>query len=314
MDNVVHVVLAADSAVSAGLAVAGFSAIQHTSRPVVIWVIYDGLDRETITALRAFWKDAAEVHFVPLKGVPWWWETERFPPVAWARIRLSNLLPNHVSRCIYLDTDTLVGRDLAELSDMPLDSKPIAMVLDSHMANPDFFPGYLRSLGMDPNRYYNSGVVLIDLAAWRRTGAMEGLMHCKSAMPRTLYFADQDLINNYFKGSILTLDKVWNIVDPWREFSPEGRVLHFAGLPKPWEQPDLVSPGLRLWREAYALWGRQPAPRPKSRVKLMSADIARRLIILTRNSQEFYKTIDKEASRLKQRKDGPSCQKTANSR
>src|SRR5277367_633831 len=53
INETVHVVLASDSATSAGLAVAGHSAIKHTSRPLALWVIQESLDTDTIASLHA---------------------------------------------------------------------------------------------------------------------------------------------------------------------------------------------------------------------------------------------------------------------
>jgi len=188
-------------------------------------------------------------------------------------------VPRHVSRCIYLDTDTLVGRDLAELSDMPLDGNSIAMAINDNITT-EVVP-YLQSLGIDPGRWFNSGVALIDVDAWRRSSAMDELIRCKRSMPPVLWFPDQDLLNKYFGGRILTLDPSWNRRDV--AHSPEGQILHFAGSRKPWEMSeDFGHMGLRAWREVYALWGRTPVPKRKNKIKLRSASAMRRLLSLAR--------------------------------
>lgn len=271
----IHIMLASDTATSAGLAVAGFSAIKRTSRPLELWVIQEGLEPETIRALRSFWSDAAEIHFLKMMPVPWWWETEIMPLLTWARIQLGELLPDRVGRCIWLDTDVLVGRDLAELWDMPLQGNSIAMAINDKM--PPEVVAYVRSIGIDPTRWHNAGVQLIDVDAWRRGSTMTELMRCKRALPPVLWFHDQDLLNKYFAGRILTLDPSWNRRDV--AYSPEGQLLHFAGSPKPWEMAeDSGYKSLQAWREVYAYWGRPPGRKRKSKVRLKSASAVRRLL------------------------------------
>ena len=271
----VHIVFASDSATSAGLAVAGFSAIKRTSRPVELWVIQEGLAPKTIEALRTFWSGAAGIHFLTMMPVPWWWETEIMPLLTWARIQLGELLPARVGRCIWLDTDILVGRDLAELWDMPLQGNSIAMAINDKM--PPEVVAYVRSIGIDPNQWHNAGVQLIDVDAWRRGSAMTELMRCKRSLPPVLWFHDQDLLNKYFAGRILTLDPSWNRRDV--AYSPEGQLLHFAGSPKPWEMTgDSGYESLRAWREVFALWGRPPGPKRKSKLRLKSASAVRHLL------------------------------------
>jgi lipopolysaccharide biosynthesis glycosyltransferase len=275
--HLVHVVFATDSATSAGLAVAGYSAIKQTSRPVALWVIQKGLDQATLESLRAFWSGAAEVHFLTMKPVPWWWETEIMPLLTWSRIQLEILLPPEVPRCIWLDTDILVGRDLAELWEMSLEGNSIAMALNDKM--PPEVIAYVRSIGIDPNRWHNAGVALIDVDAWRGSSAMSALMRCKRALPPVLWFHDQDLLNKHFAGRILTLDPSWNRRDV--AYLPEGQLLHFAGSPKPWEMSeDFGYASLRAWREVYVLWGRPPGAKHKNKIKLKSASAVRRFLSL----------------------------------
>lgn len=279
MRKSVHLVLASDSATSAGLAVAVYSAIKHSSRPVEVWVIQEGLDPETIASLRTFWNGVAEVHFLTMKPLPWWWATEKFPLLAWARIQVGELLPARVSRCIYLDTDTLVGRDLVELFDMPLDGNPIAMAINNNV--PPEVVAYLHSVGIEPSCWFNSGVALIDVDAWRRGSVRDELVRCKRSMPAVLWFPDQDLLNKYFAGRILKLDPSWNRRDA--AYSPEGQILHFAGSTKPWDMPeDFGHPGLRAWREVYAKWGRTPAPKRKHKIKFQAASVMRHILSLGR--------------------------------
>ena len=273
----VHVVLASDSATSAGLAVAVYSAIRKTSRPVEVWVIQEGLDAETIASMRTFWSGAADVHFLTMKPLPWYWATEKFPLLAWARIQVGDLLPPRVSRCIYMDTDTLVGRDLVELFDMPLDGYPIAMAVNNNA--PPEVVAYLHSIGIEPGRWFNSGVALIDVDTWRRGSSTDELIRFKRSMPPVLWFPDQDLLNKYFAGRILKLDTSWNRRDV--AYSAEGQILHFAGSTKPWEMSeDFGQPGLRAWREVYALWGRTPVPKRKYKIKMRAASVMRHILSL----------------------------------
>jgi lipopolysaccharide biosynthesis glycosyltransferase len=279
MAKSVHVILASDAATAAGLAVAGYSAIKRTSRPVTLWVVQKGLDPETIRFLRAFWRDAENVQFLTMQSLPWWWAPPTLPILTWARIQVAELLPSSVSRCIYLDTDTLVGRDLSELFDIPLCGNPVAMALND-IVTPEA-TAYVKSAGMDPDRWYNVGVMLIDLDAWRRESAMKGMLKCKQSMPTRLWFADQDLINKHFLGRILTLDLSWNRRD-WAH-DLDGQILHFAGEPKPWEMTDDQGYiGVRAWQEVYALWGRKPVPKRTNAIRVKSASAMRHLAGLAR--------------------------------
>jgi lipopolysaccharide biosynthesis glycosyltransferase len=247
---------------------------------VALWVVQQDFDQETILSLRKFWAGAEKVQFLTMKSLPWWWATPKFPLIAWARIQITELLPSSVSRCIYLDTDTLVGRDLSELFDMPLYGKPIAMAINDKMTPQ--LNAYVESLGINPCYWYNTGVALIDLDAWRRESEMEGMLICKRSMPTSLWFPDQDLINKHFAGRVLTLDLSWNRRDA--AYSPDGQILHLAGKPKPWEMTDDGGslPGVRAWLEVSASWGRKPVPKRRSMMKLRAASAMRYLVTFAR--------------------------------
>jgi lipopolysaccharide biosynthesis glycosyltransferase len=280
MQESIHVMLASDGADVAGLAVAGYSAVQQTSRAVALWVVQQDFDHDTMLSLRKFWAGAEKVQFLTMKSLPWWWATPNIPLLSWARIQITELLPSSVSRCIYLDTDTLVGRDLSELFDMPLYGKPIAMAINDKMTPQ--VNAYVASLGINPDYWYNAGVALIDLDAWRRESEMEGMLISKRSMPTSLWFNDQDLINKHFAGRVLTLDLSWNRRDA--AYSPDGQILHLAGKPKPWEMTDDGDslPGVGAWLEVSALWGRKPVPKRRSMMKLRAASAMRHLVTFAR--------------------------------
>jgi len=144
---------------------------------------------------------------------------------------------------------------------------------------PDSLQISAQSIGIEPGRWFNSGVALIDVDTWRRGSSTDELIRFKRSMPPVLWFPDQDLLNKYFAGRILKLDTSWNRRDV--AYSAEGQILHFAGSTKPWEMSeDFGQPGLRAWREVYALWGRTPVPKRKYKIKMRAASVMRHILSL----------------------------------
>lgn len=168
MKEALHVAFASDDAGVDGLAVPAWSSLQHATRPVHSWIIEEGIDHGTQDRLRQIWGRAAmsaTVNFIaqrslPLK-LPSWWAHMRWPLLSAARFQLAEVLPPDARRCIYLDIDTLVGADLGELFDTDLRGCPVGMVINSGMNDTD--RDYVRTLGLDADRYCNAGVLLIDL-------------------------------------------------------------------------------------------------------------------------------------------------------
>ena len=184
---------------------------------------------------------------------------------AFYRLFLSKLLPDQ-ERCLYLDIDLVVRKDLSPLYDTDLDGVCFAGVTDRLCLEEDQRI-QMRRLGIRDGWYINSGVLLMNLSRLRRTG-LDGrlLAHAgKTACP----YLDQDVINTICPGEIRLLPKRYNVFsmdlpghyDVLRGVIPDEMleendftdpsVVHFIGPDKPWgAAPDSVPDNLRdkEWR------------------------------------------------------------------
>lgn len=85
--------------------------------------------------------------------------------VVFYRCVLASILPSTISRVIYLDSDTLVLGSLKELWDTNLNQLALAGVQDTVSPNPSYF----ERLQYAPSyNYINGGVLLLNLAYWRK--------------------------------------------------------------------------------------------------------------------------------------------------
>ncbi len=141
------------------------------------------------------------------------------------RLLIPDLLPLSTHRVLYLDSDMLIRGSMLELWDIELDGNFVAAVEQPHH---DF--SYLP-LGTAA-RYFNSGVMSINLLAWRQADVTKkGLAFVRSNREKIQYW-DQDVFNYLFDGKWRSLDSRWNHVSE-RE-AERATVLHFAGKHKPW--------------------------------------------------------------------------------
>jgi len=279
----IHIALASDIRGVTGLAVTVHSALQATERPVHVWIVQEGIDLHTQRRLLASWKafaNLAGAHFLDMRQLPiklpQWWARSRWPMSAASRFQLPLLMPKDAHRCIYLDIDILVGADLGELYDIDMAGHPVAMTPATELSS-DENRAYIVSLGLQPETYCNSGVLLMDLTAWRRERASEALIAMGRGMRPDLWFFDQDMLNTFFKGRCLLLDPLWNYRDALA--TNQGRVQHFVGSPKPWQTKsgDSAAAGLVAWHATRAANAFQPFPAsPLSRlVRVWRLAIAR---------------------------------------
>jgi lipopolysaccharide biosynthesis glycosyltransferase len=170
----------------------------------------------------------------------------------YARLLLGELLPPGWDRVIYLDSDTITRHSLAELWTTDLHRRLLGAVRDDYvptLASPYGLPTWQHD-GLGPGlAYFNSGVLLIDLDAWRREHVGEHAIEYLHKHHDDIRLFDQDALNAVAAGRWRQLDTVWNVTGYWRK--PErrtgahhdilttARIRHFAGSGKPWQPQPL---------------------------------------------------------------------------
>lgn len=169
-------------------------------------------------------------------------------PTTYARLFLSEVLPTDVEKVIYLDCDLIVLDSLVPLWTCSLEKEyELAVVEDSCSANPCY---YERLHISNCHRYFNAGVLLIDLSAWRERKFVELALDLLNTSKLQLDYADQDVLNVLCEGRVKYLPFRFNLQEAMlRRYVPEigddarrkiveslssPAVIHFTYLLKPW--------------------------------------------------------------------------------
>lgn len=163
------------------------------------------------------------------------------------RILAADLLPPELSRVIYLDSDLVVREDLGRLFETDLAGHPLAAAIDTTVKtiSGSFGLHNYRELGLPIGLpYFNAGVLVLDLARWRRDGIADRALTHLAEHRHQLRLWDQDVLNAVLAGDFRELDPRWNaqprIVTtdaPDRvTATPEAPwIVHFASPSKPWK-------------------------------------------------------------------------------
>ena len=214
-------------------------------------VMHSGLPEEELARLAA-WSEGrgwafsgVSVDAALFDGAP---VTEQYPREMYYRLLAGQMLPEGISRIIYLDPDTLVINPLHPLWET--DMKGCMFAAAAHTGKTELANNVNRlRLGTDHD-YYNSGVLLIDLAAARREIDPDALFRYVAEHGKELLLPDQDLLNALYGSRILPLDDgLWNYDArnyksyllrsagerdlPW--VLEHTAILHFCGKAKPWK-------------------------------------------------------------------------------
>ncbi len=149
---------------------------------------------------------------------------------AYFRIKLPSLL-KELDRILYLDCDVVVRTSLKELFEQDVTDKAVLMTLDAESEKE------AERLGI--KRYFNSGVLFINLDYWRKNDVENKLLCYINENQRKILWFDQDVINVVLEGQIGEISNKWNYqyfqyeeIDI-NEFA-NSSIIHMAGRFKPW--------------------------------------------------------------------------------
>lgn len=120
----------------------------------------------------------------------------------WYRLSLPEILPNDVSRVLYLDADTIVTDNLGELFELDMGNVAVAGSLDPQ----SFTDKPYERCGYEKNKQYIcAGVLLINLDYWRENNLTDKIIKYARANNERLIFQDQDAINYVCQDSKIIL-------------------------------------------------------------------------------------------------------------
>lgn len=176
------------------------------------------------------------------------------------RFLILDILKNF-SKVIYIDCDTIVKKDLAELYDIDIGESYVGAVSD-----PDFIGQcYMKDSSTrdyaenvlnleDPREYFQAGVLVLNVAQLRKVYTVQDLL--KMSENQQYRYSDQDVLNIVCNGKWFNIGMQWNLLtdcDHTRvsnviKFAPEKilseyemarknpYIIHYAGFLKPWQK------------------------------------------------------------------------------
>ncbi len=249
--------------------------INNPGERFALWLLHSGIPEADLAAVQG-WCAHMGYDFAPVyvddalfASAP---VTKQYPKEMYYRLLAGELLPENISRVLYLDPDILVINPLRPLWETGLQGCIFAAAAHTGMTELANNVSRIR-FGADHD-YYNSGVLLIDLARAREAVRPQELFDYVAAHAIELVLPDQDLLNALYGPSILAVPDVLFNYDarnysnyllrssgeydvPW--VMQNTAVLHFCGRAKPWKPRYLYRFGM-LYRHYMQLADRQWAP------------------------------------------------------
>ncbi|TPN79502.1 hypothetical protein FJ987_14410 [Mesorhizobium sp. CU2] len=228
--------------------------IIDVSAPIDGWLLYTGASEADLEAGRHLLQGKVELVDVADFMTNYGFRFGTYSIAAYTRL-FADQLPvfAQYDRMAYTDCDVLFNRDINDLAGQELHA-PLLAAHDDYMY---FRPAYRQKLGLHPGApYFNSGVVVFDMAAVRELALLERTR--QTAILGKMN--DQNALNVVFEGKWQTMHPSWNLQSlGTREFRfSQAWARHFAGG-KPWgNQVGVELEALAVWRDLArdTPWGR----------------------------------------------------------
>ena len=195
------------------MVIAAKSLLSHTRIDRVWFLIEDDAFPEELPDVIRCMNISGQEYFPPdgpNYNSPWTY-------VSLIRLALPDLLKEE-TRCIWLDNDTIVMKDIGPLTDIDLEGNYVAMVEEP-----------VRSLY--PFKYHNAGVMVMDLEALRGDWIWQKWIRIVNGKEYTA--PDQDAVNLICQGEILTVGPEWNHAPGIVGESADPAIRHYCGCQRP---------------------------------------------------------------------------------
>ncbi len=223
MCKTLHIASVADEKYKGHLMAMIVSAMQSAGEDytLVFHILGDGFTAETVTTYEDFIRGKGhEIHWLADTSgdvaIP---ITMYFSRAASLRLFLAEMVPSELDTILYLDSDTILcGNAVERFAQLNIGDKALGVVADADV----IFKYMTRRTGITDMgyRYFNSGVLLINLKKWRAQNATQKHIETLTKWGEKLLYVDQDVLNICWKDDLCYLPLNFNVTSASYAFSP----------------------------------------------------------------------------------------------
>ncbi len=172
------------------------------------------------------------------------------------RLFIENYVNEDLSCITYIDADTICVesplKKITETTNTLLKSNYVLAARTEQLLEENEIEDVFLRLKLD-STYFNAGILVIDLKKWRDNKLTQKLTEKMNAIQKDIVHWDQDVLNSYFNGEYLELDKILNF-DAFEsdKFPNNLKILHFIGSKKPWYLSGMFNKGSEYYHQNYS--------------------------------------------------------------
>ncbi len=172
---------------------------------------------------------------------------KRLSPATLMKLSLAEHLADRYDKILYLDCDLTIHGDVGEI--FFLDTAPFALAavpsgrIWVHWSKKqrEGFEDHCHKLGMSrPYRFFNTGVLYIDVEKWNNEKIGERALEFIRQNPDLCSLPDEHALNAILDGNIAEISPLWNTAPfpRWQKVRKDNNaiIIHHMGEQKPWRR------------------------------------------------------------------------------
>lgn len=157
------------------------------------------------------------------------------------RIFIGTLFPEY-HKAVYIDSDVILLDDIANLYNTDLEGNIIGAIPDGVVHDSKKLQDYVEvNDGVENKKYFNSGVLVIDLDKFREARVDERFVRILTKYNCDTIAPDQDYLNILCKDKVKYLPLSWDKMPDYCEHLDEKDIhlIHYNMFRKPWHYRDV---------------------------------------------------------------------------
>ena len=212
-----------------------------------IKILHTNVSEENKKLIFKFERENVDIEFVDLnyyieKIKDKLYTRDYYTSTTYFRLFLPELYPQY-DKVLYLDSDIVILKDVAQLYNTEIGTNLVAAVPDDIIQNNKVFQEYVEKVvGVASyKRYFNAGVLLMNLDELRKFNFQDKFMYLLETV-KFKVIQDQDYLNRLCKGRVKLLDAGWNRM-PMTDNDikiEDIKLIHYNYVYKPWHFDDIL--------------------------------------------------------------------------
>ena len=219
-----------------------------------IIVLNAGLDPDNVAKVKMNERDGFLIDFVDIsqriKNIKSRFKNiYHFSIVTYYRLFIASLFPQY-DKIVYLDCDLVVLGDISKLYNIDLGENILGVVSDQFVCSTKEFRLYAeKAIGVNPDEYFNAGVLLISLEQFRKNDIENKFINLITEHDFDLLDPDQAYLNYLCFGKTHILPNGWNKAPTELVCEGDKNIVHYNLYKKPWQYDDIID-GEYFWEYA----------------------------------------------------------------